>query len=371
MRKPVITATGGALVLVIILFAGIGKSEAYETNTAPVLANVPAGVFIMGDHYGFIDSKHQSDEIPTHSVSISEFSIGIYDITVQQFCDYLNSALTQGSVRIIDGLVYLQDGKDILFQTHMSDQYSRIDWNGESFLVIDDRGNHPVTSVMWHGAAAYCNWLSENDGFQLCYSTTTWECDFSKNGYRLPTEVEWEYAARGGQYNPYFIYPWGNDADIRKANWPNSGDPYEVGPLPWTTPVGFYNGRIWQKSDLGWPGSMVTYQTANGANAYGLFDMAGNVWQWCNDWYGRDYYKTSPFVDPAGPSVSQASLMPDKEPYHVLRGGNWYNGEADANMPTVNNGHSRVSNRDPAYYRGPQDPDHPYYHIGFRVVRRD
>jgi hypothetical protein len=68
--------------------------------------------------------------------------------------------------------------------------------------------------------------------------------------------------------------------------------------------------------------------------------------------------------------MSEASPMPDGKPYRVLRGGNWYNGESDESAPSIDNGHSRVSNRDPAYFRGPQDPNHPYYHIGFRIVRR-
>ena len=101
-------------------------------------------------------------------------------------------------------------------------------------------------------------------------------------------------------------------------------------------------------SDLAWPAPEETFQTAHGANGYGLYDMAGNVWQFVNDWYARDYYALSPSNNPAGPD--RGSLMPDGKPYRGMRGGNWYNGE---------NGHSRVSNRNPSYWRGPQDPDHP------------
>jgi phosphatidylethanolamine-binding protein (PEBP) family uncharacterized protein len=85
--------------------------------------------------------------------------------------------------------------------------------------------------------------------------------------------------------------------------------------------------------------------------------MTGNVWQLVNDWYGRDYYAYSPAENPPGPA--SGSIMPDGKPYRGMRGGNWYNGE---------NGHSRVSNRNPSYFRGPQDPNHPYYHLSFRVV---
>jgi sulfatase modifying factor 1 len=335
------------------------------------LVAIPAGQYEMGDHTGYVDPQHPSDEIPLHTVRISQFYVGKFDITVSEYCQYLNSAISENRLSVANGLVYLTGGKDVLFQTRQADQYSGIGWEGGRFSVLDNRGNHPVTSVMWSGAAAYCNWLSQQDGYQPCYDTAIWDCDFTRSGYRLPTEAEWEYAARGGQDNPYLNYPWGDGADRTKANWPNSGDPYEAGPLPLTTPVGFYNGQLQRKTDFGWPGSQESYQTSNGANGYGLYDMAGNVWQWCNDWYGRDYYRASTATDPVGPTMSQASPMPDGKPYHVLRGGNWYNGEADAKLPAVDNGHSRVSNRDPAYFRGPQDPNHPYYHVGFRVVRRD
>ncbi len=338
-------------------------------NSSSQLVSIPGGQYQMGDHAGYVDPQHPSDELPLHSVTISQFNIGKNDITVSEYCQFLNSALSGRQIEVAGGLVYLRGATDVLFQTRQADEFSRIGWDGTTFSVLDGRGAHPVTSVMWCGAAAYCNWLSVRDGYEPCYNTS-WECDFSKNGYRLPTEAEWEYAARGGQNTTYYNYPWGNDADKAKANWPGSGDPYEAGALPWTTPVGFYDGQLHTKNDFEWPGSQSTYQTSNGANGFGLFDMAGNVWQWCNDWYGRDYYAASPSKDSTGPKLADASIMPDGKPYHVLRGGNWYNGEKDTLMPSVDNGHSRVSNRDPAYYRGPQDPNHPYYHIGFRIVRR-
>jgi len=323
---------------------------------------IPSGEFEMGDHHGLgsEDPKHPNDEVPVHIVRVDQFYMGITEVTNHQYCEYLNAALSQGLIEVRNGLVYGVSGSYVYCETREAVPYSRIGWDGKMFTILDNKGDHPMVGVMWYGAAAYCNWLSIQNGYNSCYDLLSWECDFSKNGFRLPTEAEWEYAARGGQYDPYYIFPWGDDADNMKANWPNSGDPYETGPYPWTTPVGFYNGGLHHKADFGWPGRQDSYQTSDGSNAYGLYDMMGNVWEWCGDWYGRDYYSFSPYDNPQGPD--RGTLMPDGKPYRVVRGGNWYNGQW---------GHSRVANRNCGYYRGPQDPNHPYYHVGFRIVRRD
>ena len=324
----------------------------------PDMTLIPGGEFEMGDHHNFVDPGHPSDEVPIHRVWLDAFYMGTFEVTNRQYVEFLNAAYSRGLIEVRDGMVYRKGANDAYCETLQMAEYSSIGWNGSSFAIADPRADHPVVGIRWHGAAAYTNWLSEQQGYEPCYDVATWKCDFSKHGYRLPTEAEWEYAGRGGQYNPYRNFPWGDDADYSKANWPDSKDPYETGPLPWTTPVGFYNGKLHHKADFAWPGSQESYQTADGSNVYGLYDMAGNVWEWCNDWYHRDYYNVSPSKNPPGPDTG--SPMPDGKWYHVLRSGNWYNGPE---------GHSRVSNRNPAYYRGPQDPNHPYYHVGFRVVR--
>ena len=195
-----------------------------------------------------------------------------------------------------------------------------------------------MVHVSWYGSVAYCNWRSDQEGYEACYDLSTWECDFSKNGLRLPTEAEWEYAARGGQYSPYFGYPWGNTIEGSQANFGNSGDPFETGSRPWTAPVGYYDGgQIPAGEDMG--------------DMYGLYDMAGNVWEWCNDWYEKRYYdkmpEDGPWDNPKGPLETG---------YRSLRGGGW----------TLNSEDCQVAKR----LNDGFNPDGRYYIFGFRVCAK-
>lgn len=350
-----IQLTSSAIVCPLLIALGAGCLAA--DRTLPGFALIPAGSFEMGDHHGFVDPKHGGDETPLHTVRLDAFYMGVDTVTTQEYGDFLNSALGRSAIEVRQGGVYLRGGTDLLCETREMSPYSRIGWSGGKFVVLDGKEKHPIVCIRWPGAATYCNWLSSQKKLPPCYNLSTWDCDFNKSGFRLPTEAEWEYAARGGLKDPYGNFPWGDEADAAKANWPESKNPFRAGPLPWTTPVGFFNGKLQRKADFNWPGDQETYQTADGTNGFGLHDMSGNVWQFINDWYGRDYYSYSPAENPPGPA--SGSLVQDGKPYRGMRGGNWYNGE---------NGHGRVSNRNPSYYRGPQDPDHPYYHLGFRVV---
>ena len=327
-------------------------------------ATIPGGEYEMGDHNGHYDPSHPNDEIPVHAVYLDSFKMATTETTNQQYLAFLNSALQSGLIQVNNNKVHLSGDTATIFYTHQYAPYYSIGFDGSVFSIADFRANHPVVGSMWIGAATFCNWLSLQNGLQECFDTETWACDFSKNGYRLPTEAEWEYAARGGNTNPYLKYANGNQIDQSQTNLPNSGDPYETGSLPLSTPVGFYDGSLKVKSDYNWPGNATSYQTSDSKNGYGLYDVQGNAWEFVYDWYGSNYYENSPYNNPTGPATG--SPMPDGKPYRAVRGGNWYNG-IDSN--NVNDGHSRVSNRCPSYFRGPQDPNHPWYHEGFRVAR--
>jgi formylglycine-generating enzyme required for sulfatase activity len=359
-----------ALFLLLLLSCKKESEIIPDSNTDPVTeiteVKLLGGEFEMGDHFGFVDPAHPSDEIPLHRVCINSLFFSVYEITNSQYMAFLNSALSKGFIKVNGNVVYQVAGNVPYCYTNQYASYYSIGFDGKTFSVIDFRKDHPVVGVLWEGAAAYCNWLSQLKGLKECYNLSSWTCDFTNNGYRLPTEAEWEYAGRGGKTNPYFNYPNGNSIDITSVNLPASGDPYEAGSYPNTTPVGFFDGKLKRKSEFNWPGSVLEYQTSNGINGFGLYDMEGNVWEFVNDWYGQNYYSVSPYDNPKGPD--SGFIMPDGKPYRGMRGGNWYNGLVSNG---INDGHSRVSNRNPSYYRGPQDPNHPYYHLGFRVVRNN
>jgi formylglycine-generating enzyme len=291
---------------------------------------IPAGTFQMGDSF----SEAYSDERPVHTVTLSSFYTSKYEITNGQYCEFLNSALSQGLITVSGGVVY-KAGSGTSYpycDTSTFDCFSQIAYSGGAFSVPTKGGrsmsNDPMVDVSWYGAVAYCNWRSQQEGRQLCYNLSTWTCDFGKNGYHLPTEAQWEYAARGGLSGKRF--PWGNTITHSQANYySDSSYSYDISPTRGDHPT-------W--CDGIWP-----YTSPAGSfplNGYGLYDMAGNVWEWCNDWHGG--YSSSSQTSPTGPTSGT---------YRVLRGGSWYLG-ADG---------CRVA------YRGLLRPDYRGYIGGFRV----
>ncbi len=245
-------------------------------------AYIPGGTFDMGDHSG----TGYADELPIHTVTLNSFFISLYETTNAEYAAYLNAVMTAGDIKVVSGVVYAasdSSNSDPYFSTTSAPnnspdygQYSQIDYSGGIFASIIRDSNsmtdHPVLLVSWYGAKAYCDHY----------------------GYRLPTEAEWEYAARGGAY--YYLYPWGSDSiDQTLTNYYDGvfANPLGLTSYPYTTVINYYGGQ----------------------GSYGLSDMAGNVWEWCSDWYGDTYYSVSPANDPTGPVTGTT---------RTLRGGGWY-----------------------------------------------
>jgi len=209
-----------------------------DPNIPDDMVYIPHGGFEMGDHF----SEGSSSELPLHPVLLDAFFMGKYEITNFQYCDYLNSAYDANKIKVDGGIVYNfnDTGNSYPYcDTHSYDTDSQIDYNDVSgtFSVRTkgspprDMSDDPMVKVSWYGAVAYCNWRSSAEGYEECYDLSTWDCNFTKHGYRLATEAEWEYAARGGLAGRRF--PW-NDPNIShsRANYyANPGsDPYDESP---------------------------------------------------------------------------------------------------------------------------------------------
>lgn len=220
-------------------------------------AQIPAGDFYYG----------QYNEVKTTGA----YEIMVTDVTGVQYAAFLNSALASGDIQVQDDRVLgYYPGDPFLGVKHeepveagdwvyipLDDPSQRIRFDGATFTIAAGYANHPMTMVSWFGARGYC-----------AYS-----------GARLPSEVEWEKAARGEDTRPF---PWGDEIQRENANFYASRDPFEdmraFGSR--TTPVGFYNGQTYNG-----------YVTLNSASPYGLYDMAGNVWQWTGDVYEGMHYR--------------------------------------------------------------------------------
>ena len=224
---------------------------------------IPAGSFWMGCEPN--DTECNTNESPRHQVTLSPYYIDTYEVTNEEYAAFLTA---YGNV--CDGNE-CADADDVDIRVHESGGV----WTSESRFE-----DHPMMEVSWYGAKVFCEYY----------------------GSRLPTEAEWEKAAKGAAQ--HYIYPWGETWIANAANWYDNNDPWETGEYPWTNPVGYYDG-----SNHGG-----AYQTSDGRSPYGVHDMAGNVWEWVNDWYLETYYSTSPSTDPPGPTTGE---------YRVLRGGSW------------------------------------------------
>lgn len=283
------------------------------------MVSIAAGTFSMGDSFG----EGDSDELPVHSVMLSAYQIRRYEVTNQEFADTLNWANGKGYLTTASTATADAYGVQLL---DVDDSGCQISYSGGQFTVDTRDGqsmaDHPVVEVSWYGAAVYSNWLSEAQGLQSCYDTSTWAFDSSKNGYHLPTEAQWERAAgwNGSSQNLY-----GNGGDTISSSDVNyaRNNPLGLSAVPYTSPVGNFPA---------------------GSSPAGAFDMSGNVWEWCSDWYDSGYYSSSPSSDPTGPTSGSS---------RVRRGGSWDNIESVCRSAL----------------RGWSAPSNTDFRVGFRLAR--
>jgi formylglycine-generating enzyme required for sulfatase activity len=266
-------------------------SQAQVSPTVYVkMVSIPGGTFQMGDVEGVGDTKSQ----PVHTVTVSEFQMSEAEITNAQYCEWLNGALGRNEVTVsgtsVKGTKGTWSGNEYLNLIYSSGSLNScwIRYENNMFSVVEGKEKLPVVYVTWYGAKAFC----------------------MGNGWDLPREAEWEYACRGGKQ-----YKYGTDdgtISSSKANYnANIGSPKDVGSYP--------------------------------KNPFGLYDMSGNLCEWCADWYGS--YASGSQIDPTGPQAGSE---------RVFRGGSW---------PYFDFSISSA-------YRYSDYPSVRSYDIGFRPVRR-
>jgi formylglycine-generating enzyme required for sulfatase activity len=253
----------------------------------PDLVRVPAGSFLMGSDTG------DENERPEHIVTLGAFDIGASPVTQAEYAAFVQATgWRPPGVWELPTVVRPEHGDE--FKRQSSPYW----WMANQ--PPPGREDHPVVLVTFEDAREYCRWLASVAG----------------RPFRLPTEAEWEKAARGGLERQ--AYPWGNDIDLSLASFlPRAGQRAGYG----TRPVKAYP-----------------------PNAFGLYDMAGNVWNWTADWYRPDYYHVSEGRSPSGPGTGTL---------RVLRGGAWTNDDVNYLRCAV---------------RHPVPPDTYSYSIGIRVV---
>lgn len=306
---------GGDQRMSLPIAPGAPKPSPISTTQQPHgdFVSIPAGSFTMGDHWdeGYI----HDGETPVHGVKLEGFLMGATTVTNRQFEEFIRETgyrtiAEQQEISAVFYAAFRGRASDIIRQVPGVPWWLAVrgaDWKHPDGpgSGLAGREDHPVVHVSWDDAQAYCAWA----------------------GTRLPTEAEWEYAARGGQQGRR--YAWGDEL----------------------TPGDEWNCNIWQGSfpqensaDDGFlttaPGRTYTQ------NGYGLWQMAGNVWEWCQDWFDADYYAHSEIENPTGAETGE---------YRVMRGGSYLC-------------HDSYCNRYRVSARNSNTPDSTSGNIGFRCV---
>ena len=273
----VATGTGSVTSSVPMFYRTVAVTNAPppgSRNMVPLPGGTNSGTNPLADGESY-DSGYPEN----YSLTVDSFYMDKYEVTndemvrVMQWA-YDNGKISAGSV----GVTNLVGNQQELL--NMDDDDCRITWSGSSFGMKSAKGaGYPCVEVKWYGAVAYCNYRSEMDGRTPCYDLSTWGCNFSANGYRLPTNEEWEYAARGGLSGKRFS--WGDTINHNNTNYRANGSAYSYDTSPYTD-----NAFHPDYDEGGYPYTSPVGDFA--ANGYGLYDMSGNVWNWCNDASGSD-----------------------------------------------------------------------------------
>jgi formylglycine-generating enzyme required for sulfatase activity len=260
MKRVPLLIVGLAVLSLLGCQTQTGSASSFiETGIDPQSwVTIPAGEFFQGQH------DHQTEVF-------YDYEIMVTDVTNAQFAAFLNEAFADGSIGFEDANpVGYYPGDEFHGYEHeeeisegmyllaaLDDPENRITFNSK-YLPVTAYANHPVTHVTWFGAKAYCEYYD----------------------WRLPIEIEWEKAARGAEDTRAF--PWGDTLEPENANYYSSHDIFEktFGKQGSTTPVGFYNGSTYEG-----------FTTTDSPSPYGLYDMAGNVWQWTGDVYKGQHYR--------------------------------------------------------------------------------
>ena len=295
----------------------VGFSPVYVVQDPVVMIDVEGTTFTMGRRDDGDDGIYgEEDELPRHEVTLSPYQIGKFEVTAGQYASVLNWALGKGYLENLSGGAY--DGGDVYadgaicmqilistcqleYSSGMFSAKARVGQGG----VVYSMAAHPINEVTWYGSVKFCEWLSEMEGLTPAYDTSTWELvdtDPSTtgtqytNGYRLPTDAEWERAAAWDGAK-HWIYGFKSDTLTGEARC-NYEPGYFINPLglttyPYTSPVGWFDGV-----NVSPNGSI---QTVDSPSPIGAYDMSGNSLEWRHDRYG--YFTGLPETNPTGPTT--------------------------------------------------------------------